>query len=337
MFKKYYNRFLEANSSIQHYTSHAHHYCPDAVLEALEHMDDGRFKKIPETQELIAGILNLSHPKQIVFSSGTHEFIGRLLSGFDTKKTISILSTDSELYRFHQENVEVREISTHPFDDFEERFLKTISESHYDMVFLSQVFFNSGMVIKNLSKIIQSVKDPTTMIVIDGYHGFMAIPTDLKEIEERVFYIAGNAQGGDGCCFMAMPNLSVNCPAQFSPLDRLSDGLCRLHALLLLFKKNNITVEIIHEHIKKMQKNFRDHLLKIDHHYLCEKNILSVDYNHHGHFFAFALPSPLHTQNLHDELRSHRIWTDYTASRLRFGFGPYQNDCIDLMKLKSSR
>ena len=86
-------------------------------------------------------------------------------------------------------------------------------------------------------------------------------------------------------------------------------------------------------HIQKLQKNFRDHLMVIDHHYLTEKNILSVDYNHHGHFLTFAMPSPEHTKALHDELKDINIWTDYRGSRLRFGFGIYQNDCIDLRAL----
>jgi selenocysteine lyase/cysteine desulfurase len=203
------------------------------------------------------------------------------------------------------------------------------------------------------------------MIVIDGYHAFMALPTDLKKIENRIFYIAGSykyAQGGEGCCFMAVPKNSAYKPqytgwfAGFSELATSgsttvysNDGyrfagstmdftaLYRLEATLSLFEKENINVQVIHQCVQKLQKNFRDHLLQIDHPYLCEKNILSVDYNYHGHFFAFALPSPEHTKKIHDELRSHKIWTDYRGSRLRFGFGLYQNDCIDLSVLKDSR
>ncbi|MGZ3807424.1 MAG: aminotransferase class V-fold PLP-dependent enzyme, partial [Bacteriovorax sp.] len=112
-------------------------------------------------------------------------------------------------------------------------------------------------------------------------------------------------------------------------------ALYRLHAVLSLFKKEDISVTKIHSHIQTLQKNFRDHLLTIDHHYLLEKNILSVDYNYHGHFLTFAMPSPEHAQKLHDELKAKKIWTDYRASRLRFGFGLYQEDCIDLSALKN--
>lgn len=103
-----------------------------------------------------------------------------------------------------------------------------------------------------------------------------------------------------------------------------------------MFKQENITVDKIHSHVQKLQNNFREHLFCIDHHYLLEKNILSVDYNYHGHFLTFAMPSPEHTKKLHDELNHYKIKTDYRTSRLRFGFGLYQDDCIDLSALKKS-
>jgi selenocysteine lyase/cysteine desulfurase len=381
MYKKYYSHFLTANSHIQHYACHSHHYWPDVTREAtLQYWDDSaKFvddkwdyifgTKIPTVQKLIAEVLNISHPGQIAFAPNTHELVYRLLTCFETHKKISVLTTDSEFYSFdrqinrlQEENlVSVEKITTHPFDDFEARFIKKINENHYDMIFLSQVFFNSGMVVKNLKKIVESVSNSNTMIVIDGYHGFMAMPTDLKPIEDRIFYLAGSykyAQGGEGCCFLVSPINSQLRPlytgwfAGFSALATdggntgySKDGyrfagstmdfaaLYRLEAVLSLFKKDGLTVEKIHAHVQMLQKNFRNHLLEIDHHFLTEKNILSVDYNHHGHFLTFAMPSPEHTKNLHDQLKAMNIHTDYRGSRLRFGFGIYQNDCIDLKGL----
>lgn len=233
------------------------------------------------------------------------------------------------------------------------------------MIFLSQVFFNSGMALKNLEAIVSAVTNSETMIVIDGYHGFMALPTDLSKIESRIFYISGSykyAQGGEGCCFLTVPKNSQYRPLYTGWFAGISDlsgaggsinypdngmrfagstmdfsALYRLNAVLNLFQKDGVTVNQIHKHIQNLQNNFREHLLSIDHHYLTEKNILSVDYNHHGHFLTFAMPSPEHTKKLHDELRSHNIMTDYRAARLRFGFGMYQDDVIDLSSMKLKR
>jgi selenocysteine lyase/cysteine desulfurase len=231
------------------------------------------------------------------------------------------------------------------------------------MIFLSHVFFNSGMVIKNLNAIVNAVKDNSTMIIIDGYHSFMAIPTDLSQIESRVFYLSGSykyAQGGEGCCFLHVPKnsqyrplntgwfaghteltaagASVNYPDngfRFAGSTMDFTAVYRLNAVLNLFKQDNLTVEKIHAHVQMLQHNFRQHLLSIDHSFLTEKNILSVDYNYHGHFLTFAMPSPEHTKKLHAELRSKKILTDYRGSKLRFGFGIYQNDCIDLSSMRT--
>lgn len=382
MFKKYYTRFLEANPNIQHYASHSHHYWPDVTRDAtIQYWDDASTmvddkwdyifgQKIPNVQRLIAKNLGLSHPEQIVFAPNTHEFVYRLLSCFKPGKKISLLTSDSEFYSFERqinrlvedELAEVEKVSTHPFDNFEERFIEKINQRSYDMIFLSQVFFNSGMLVRNLESIVKAVKDTNTIIVIDGYHAFMAVPTNLKPIEDRIFYIAGSykyAQGGEGCCFMAVPHETTLKPyftgwfAGFSSLateggktEYSSNGyrfagstmdfaaLYRLEAVLDLFAKDQVSVETIHNHIQIMQKNFLNHLLQIDHHYLTEKNIISVDYLNHGHFFTFAMPSPEHAKALHDELKYNRIKTDYRGSRLRFGFGLYQNECIDLRCLK---
>ncbi|MFA6237434.1 MAG: aminotransferase class V-fold PLP-dependent enzyme [Bacteriovorax sp.] len=360
MFKKHYSLFLKANVGIQHYQSHGHHYWPDVTREAMiEYWDDSAKhvdnkwnyiyeNKIPETQKLIADTLKLSDPSQIVFAPNAHEFVCRLISCFDTKNKISVLTSDSEFYSFdHQINrlsdagiLSTEKISTHPFDNFEERFIDKIKSNSYDMIFLSQVFFNSGMAIKNLKAIVDAVTDPNTMIVVDGYHGFMALPTDLSAVESRVFYMSGAykyAQGGEGCCFLHIPKASQHRPLCAEWFERTTmdfSALYRLNAVLKLFQRENITVKIIHAHVQKLQKNFREHLLSIDHHYLTEKNILSVDYNHHGHFLTFAMPSPEHAKKLREELHTKNIITDYRSSRLRFGFGLYQNECIDLSAIK---
>src|SRR5690606_34397813 len=45
-------------------------------------------------------------------------------------------------------------------------------------------------------------------VVIDGYHGFMALPTDFSVMQHRAFYLAGGykyAMAGEGACFMHCP------------------------------------------------------------------------------------------------------------------------------------
>lgn len=378
MYKKYYQRFLEANPGVQHYAAHSHHFWPDVTRDAvLRYWDDSArlvddkwdyffSEKIPQVQKQIATVLNISRPQQIVFAPNTHELVYRLLSCFDGKKEVRVLTTDSEFHSFDRQvdrlseraGFMVDKVATQDFQTFESRFIDQIRSQHYDLIFFSHVFFNSGVVVENLQKIVDAVSDSETLIVIDGYHGFMALPTDLRAIENRVFYIAGSykyAQGGEGCCFMAVPVGNELRPAYtgwFAGFSALANkktgvqyasdgyrfagstmdfsGLYRLEAVLELLEREKITVQAIHSHIQLMQKNFRNALQEFSHPVLKEENIVKNRFDCHGHFYAFETYDSVLTRQLHDELKARQIRTDYRGTRLRFGFGLYQEESIRL-------
>ena len=160
MYKKFYSRFIAANPDVQHYASHSHHYWPDVTYDAsIEYWNDSArlvddkwdyifSQKIPRAQNLIASILSVPMPQQIAFAPNTHEFVTRILSCFDPRKKIRILTTDSEFYSFDRQVnrlieaqlVDVVCVQTQPFHDFEDRFLAAISAAEYDLIFLSHVF-----------------------------------------------------------------------------------------------------------------------------------------------------------------------------------------------------
>ena len=56
--------------------------------------------------------------------------------------------------------------------------------------------------------LVAAVPSADTLVVVDGYHGFMARPTDLSAVAERIFYMAGGykyAMAGENCCFLHCP------------------------------------------------------------------------------------------------------------------------------------
>lgn len=385
MYKQFYQRFLSANQGKQHFACHSHHYWPDITRDAmLEYWDDSarlvddkwRYifsEKLPETQQLIADILQLPQPEQLVFAPNTHELVMRLISCFDLRQPLKILSSDSEFYSFSRQvkrlaeydNVQVDSIETEPFASFEQRFIQAAAAEQYDMIFVSQVFFNSGYAIADLGKFVQQLAAQTqAMIVIDGYHGFMALPTDLSSIAERIFYVAGSykyAQGGEGCCFMAVPLSSEHRPmytgwfAEFGTLtaERSAaalysedgfrfagstmdfSGLYRLNAVLRFFKQQGISVGRSHKYIQELQQVFLAKLDALAHDKLNRSSLLQYDLNHHGHFFTFALNSTAEAAELASQLKRAGIETDYRGERLRFGFGLYHNSAdYDLSCLK---
>lgn len=341
MYQHFYQRFLQANQGKQHFACHSHHYWPDVTRDAmLEYWDDSarlvddkwRYifsEKLPETQHLIADILQLPQPEQLVFAPNTHELVMRLISCFDLRQPLKILSTDSEFHSFSRQvkrlaeydNVQVDYIATEPFASFQQRFIQAAAAEQYDMIFVSQVFFNSGFAIADLSQFVSKLAAQSqAMIVIDGYHGFMAVPTDLSSIAERVFYVAGSykyAQGGEGCCFMAVPLSSEHRPvytgwfAEFGTLAAeksatalySEDGfrfagstmdftaLYRLNAVLRLFKKQGITVGRSHKYVQELQQVFLEKLDQVGHDKLNRTTLLQHDLHHHGHFLTFRLNS----------------------------------------------
>ena len=385
MYQQFYQHFLGANQGKQHFACHSHHYWPDVTRDAqLAYWDDSARlvddkwqlifgQKIPHTQQLIADVLNLPQPEQIVFAANTHEFVMRLLSCFDWQQPLKVLTTDSEFYSFQRQikrlselaNVEVVQIPTEPFATFSERFTAAAAADDYQLVFCSQVFFNSGYAIADLPQFVKGLAAVTeAMLVIDGYHGFMALPTDLSEIAERIFYLAGSykyAQGGEGCCFMAVPTgcqlrpLYTGWFAEFGTLAAQKSALVlysedgyrfagatmdftalyRLEAALLLFKQQGITVGRIHQYVQQLQQHFLTLIDKLEHPLLNRRNLLLSE-PAHGHFFTFRLASASQVAELAAHLKHHAIETDYRADRLRFGFALYQNaDQFDLSCLKS--
>jgi selenocysteine lyase/cysteine desulfurase len=384
MYQQFYQRFLQANSGKQHFACHSHHYWPDVTRDAmLEYWDDTarlvddkwRYifgEKVPQTQQLIADILQLPQPEQVVFAPNTHELVMRLLSCFDLTQPLRILSTDSEFHSFSRQvkrlseysNVQIDIVPTEPFSSFEQRFAAAAAQQQYQLIFCSQVFFNSGYAIADLARFVQDLaKHSDAMIVIDGYHGFMALPTDLSAIAERIFYLAGSykyAQGGEGCCFMAVPLGSTERPlytgwfAEFGTLAAeksatvlySEDGyrfagatmdfsaLYRLNAVLRLFKQQGISVGRIHLYVQQLQQAFLAKLTVLQHPKLNQSNLLMHDLAHHGHFLTFHCGTAAEVAQLAAELKQAGIETDYRGDRLRFGFALYHNSAqYDLMCL----
>lgn len=372
MYQSHYSRFLGAAPHRLHFAAHSHHLWLDVTREAqLQYWDDSaRYadKKwrhifstvIPEAQRHIASLLELSYPEQIVFAPNTHEFVARLFSALDWSKPVKILTTDSEFYSFSRQLARLQEampsmllarkIPTEPFETFEARFCEAIANERFDMIFFSHVFFNSGFVISDLERLVSSVASPKTLIVIDGYHGFCAIPTSLRKIESRVFYLSGGykyAQSGEGVCFLVVPKGCTLRPvytgwfAEFGALAEehheevaySSDGqrfagatfdpsgLYRFNAAMRWLAAQHLSVEAIDNYVKHLQACFLQRLEASSIKALPLSALRpSRNLTQCGHFLTFELED---AAALEAALLAKDIYIDRRANRLRFGFGLY--------------
>lgn len=380
MYQHFYQRFLAANAGKQHYACHSHYYWPDVTRDAMcQYWDDSAkyvddkwqvffADVVPSLQQSISATLNTDSPEQIVFAPNTHELLYRILSCFDPAKPLKVLSTDSEFHSFHRQanrlaehhNVTLVTEPSMPFDTFNARFIAQIRATQPDVVFFSQVFFNSGYAVKDIETIVNAVDNPDTLIVIDGYHSFMARPTDLSRIQSRVFYLAGGykyAQAGEGVCFAHIPQNCTLRPAytgwyaEFGALDKPRDGeiqysqdgmrfagatmdftaLYRLRAVFTLFRENGLTIEAVNEYVMGLQRAFLEKLDAADHPLLNRNSLLVNDADQRGHFLTFQLPTAETTAALAAWLREQGIYTDFRGDRIRFGLGLYHTtDGIDL-------
>lgn len=371
MYQQHYQRFLSANPNVQHFSCHSHYYWPDVTRQAmLDYWDDSArladdkwafffSDLIPTLQQHISNLLNTGLPGQIVFAPNTHELVMRLLSCLPTDTIGHILTTDSEFHSFNRQITRLEEaglvtvtrISSQPFDTLQERMQAAVSEQCWDLVFFSQVLFNSGFQLDDVNAIVYSA-NPNAMVVIDGYHSFMARPVDLSLIKQRAFFIAGGykyAQAGEGACFMHVPPGQHYRPrftgwyAEFGALHEARSGqtryadngmqfagatmdfcaLYRMRAVFELFEREGLTVPVIDHYIKQLQQEFLTRLNALHHPLLNYRNLLVNDVSRCGHFLTFALPDEVTAGNLHQQLRDAGIKTDYRGHRLRFGFGLY--------------
>ena len=189
--------------------------------------------------------------------------------------------------------------------------------------------------------------------MVDGYHGFMALPTDLSEVKDRIFYLSGGykyAQGGEGGCFAHIPKTSNARPvytgwyAEFGELDQVKTGqvnystngmrfagstmdyspLYRLLASLSMLEDEGLSVDKIHAYVQSLQHVFLEKLDACKHPLVNRETLMCNDLSYHGHFLTFKLPSPDDVVSLAGYLREHGIMTDHRGDRLRFGFALYQ-------------
>jgi selenocysteine lyase/cysteine desulfurase len=367
--KEHFSRFFEHNPDRLHFAAHSHHPWPDVSFEAHQQywedsarMADDKWDHIfnnvlPETRQLVANAISLPDPNTLTFAPNTHNFLLRIFSCLEPP--VRILSTGSEFHSFARQSRRWEEaglaivdrIETEPFDDFEERFFRNVAAGVHDLIYLSSVFYDSGYPVMGIADLVAAAPNDTTFFVIDGYHQFMARPTDLSTVADRAFFVAGGykyAMGGEGACFLHSPSGYGDRPvdtgwyAGFGQLESgVSDdvpyatdgsrfagatydpsGVYRLGAVLGWLEASGIDGGAIHDHVVPLQEQFLDSEPGLG-------ELIPGHGSERGNFLTFRRPDAMERYRaLHD----HGVITDYRGDRLRVGFGIY-HDPDDVTRL----
>jgi selenocysteine lyase/cysteine desulfurase len=361
MYQKYYSEFLKNFQGKYHFASHSHHFWPDVTRKATDQywLDSSMYVDnkwnyffeniVPKTKKHIATILNFSRPDDISFAPNTHELAFRLLSSLDLRSELKILTTDSE---FHSFNRQITRLSEWSNIDVEKvpanELLNSLKNNSYDFIFVSQVFYNSSNVLSadTLKEIAKNKKE--AIVCIDGYHAFAAIPTDISEIEDEIFYLGGSykyAQGGEGLCFLTVPKncklrpLNTGWFSSFSTLESAKDSIeyddygmrfwgstidmtpfYRFNATWDLFESELINIDSIHSHVQVLQKYWIEKFTAIN-----PAKLLNNDLSKSGHFLCYEFESPEQTKAYFKNAQDKGVLFDYRNNILRVGLGMYQS------------
>lgn len=367
MHKRDYARFLRGLKGRLHFAAHSHHLWPDATraaaLECWDHAAaeaDGKWERVfartvPEAQGHVARILGLSRPGQVAFAPNTHELVCRLLSCLDWSRPVRVLTSDGEFHSFARQLARLEEtgrvralrVPTEPFATFERRLAREAARWKPDLVYVSQVFFDSGYALRDLPALVRRVPR-RSLIAVDGYHAFCAVPTRLAAVEKRVFYLAGGykyAQAGEGACFMAVPPgcslrpVDTGWLADYAALERPRggrvsygpggwrfwgatfdpSGLYRFNAAMRWMKERGLTVPRLHAHVLALQERFLRGIGEP----LREKLLTPADSPLRGHFLTFRVPDASAAAR---RLARRGVLVDARGDRLRFGFGVYHDE-----------
>jgi len=370
--KAHFSRFLNAAPERLHFAAHSHHLWPDVTFAAQEacwndaaRLADRKWDKIfgevyPAAQGHVARLLGLSDPASVAFAPNTHSFLLRLLSSFPPGQTIRVLTSDSEFHSFARQMrrleedglVHVTRLPSEPFASFAARFAEAAADGGHDLIYVSQVFYNSGYALADLPALVAAVPDADSLVVIDGYHGFLARPTDLSAIQERAFYMAGGykyAVAGEGVVFLHAPPGYAPRPrdtgwyAAFSALETGGSevgyatdagrflgatfdpvGLYRFNAVMDWLNEHALGVPDIHAHAHGLQQRFVTGLDALGLTTLkSEQLVVPLEEPARGNFLTFRTAS---AGELYRKLLDTHVITDWRGDRLRFGFGLYQDE-----------
>ena len=356
--KRLFSKAFAADPDRLHFAAHSHHLWPDVSFDGqiqawqdAAALADHKWDKVMgpvwnEAQGHVARELNLPDPATIAFSSNTHDFILRIVSALP-RRPVRVLSTDGEFHSFRRqmarwiESGDVILEMAAPSD-----LLAMAQRGGHDLIFASQVLFNSGAILDCIDGLAALARPDGPWVVIDGYHGFMAVPTDLSALATSIFYLAGGykyAMAGEGVCFLhAPPGFAPRPPntgwyAEFEDLALPAgavgyagdgrrflgstfdpSGLYRFNAVQRMLATEGMTTSKVSNHVTHLQQHF----LSADP--LPMMTLLNpVTGDPHARFLAFRGDAAM---AVHDALNARNVMTDVRGNVLRIGFAAYHDE-----------
>lgn len=372
-FKRLFSRALSAQPQRLHMAAHSHHLWPDASLEGqlqcwedAARLADAKWDKVmgevwPEAQRHVASELATGMPEAIVFASNTHELLVRLVAAAPRSGPLRVLTSSGEFHSARRQfsrwvesgDLVVTDVPTEPFATFGSRFIEAAATGHHDLIFVSQVMFNCGLVVDGIDQVARLGRPEGPWVVIDGYHAFMALDEPFgREAAKTAFYLGGGykyAMAGEGCAFMhAPPGFGLRPPITgwYAEFDDLSlppgqvgyapdaqrfmgatfdaSGLYRFNAVRRMLDAEGLDTAAVTSHVKSLQRQL---IAALGDTPVGTAELLNPD--HRGRFIALRSPD---AASWCASLKSQFCITDVRGDVLRIGLGLY-HDAEDVHRL----
>ena len=376
--KSLFTRALSLDPERLHFAAHSHHLWPDASFDGQVRawVEANRFADrkwdlifgdvVPEAQAHVARELSLPSPDTVVFASNTHDFLLRLFSG-QARKPVRILSTNGEFHSFRRQGERweeageavVTRVPLHPFETFDDRFVEAAKAGGFDLIVVSQVFFKTGQAFGRLAELAELADTAGPWVIVDGYHGFMATPTDLSAVADRIFYVTGGykyAMSGEGAGILHAPDgfcprpVATGWFAEFGDLmGRPEDvqyrgdagrfwgatfdatPLYRFNGVRRMLDEAGLDTAAVAEHARDLMRRFQTAVGAGEAGRLGEAELINpvTGDGPRARFLAFRHPD---AQTWRARLLEANVVTDVRDDTLRLGFGLYQDEA-DLARL----
>jgi selenocysteine lyase/cysteine desulfurase len=359
-YKHLFQRALAAAPERLHFAAHSHHLWPDASyvgqLAAWEdgvRLADRKWERVmgeiwPAAQAHVAAELGLPDPGTLVFAPNTHTLLLAIASALP-RRPLRILASDGEFHSFRRQAARWEEAGTAiveraPLD----RIVERATAGGHDLIFVSQVQFGTGHVLGDIAALAALARPDGPWVVIDGYHGFMAMETDLSAVADRIFYLAGGykyAMAGEGCAFLHAPpgfGARPEITGWYAEFEDLSlppgsigyapdgrrflgatfdpSGIYRFVAVRDMLRQEGLTTAGIAAHVDGLRAQLLAALP-------IEAELLNPDSP--ARFLALRSPN---AQRWKAALEAKDVITDVRGDVLRIGFGLYQ-DMRDVTRL----
>jgi len=355
--KHLFSQSLATQAPRLSFLAHGHHLWPDASRAAhMQAWDDAsalagvKWRKVlgsvwEEAQRHVASELNLPDPGTVTFAGNAHDLLVRIFSAL-SGGPVRILTSRQEFLSAMRQFRRWEEAGAASLTLVGSNQIADVAATgHFDLIYLSQVFYDSGQE-ASWRGLASLARPEGPWVVIDGYHGFMAVPTDLAEVAESIFYIAGGykyAMAGEGVGILHAPPGFASRPGitgWFAEVDQggglpdqsvryASDarrflgstfdpsGLYRFNAVQQMLKAHSLTTAKIAAHVRDLQVAFLDRIAM-------PVLQLAIPGGNPpaGRFLAYR--TQWATQ-IGDHLRSRGIEVDARGDLLRIGFSIYHS------------